>query len=1115
MTKTEEPGSDRQTAEQAAPPRRRAHRHVLRALVLTVGALLAFTLVTLGLTVMMMAHERPLYAPAWLKQKIEARLDETLHGLAVDFDDIGLVVDEAWRPRVQLSGLEVQRAGSDARLALSTIEGTLAVGPLLRGQVRPDTLYLSGAQMRLYRDAEGGFDLALGEGGAARSAGTLPRRVSGNDLGTLSDEIEALLDLPDLRELTRIEATALTLRYEDARSDRAWTVDGGRAVLERRGNDLQLRGDFALLGGRAWASTLSVSYASRIGDKAASFAMSFEDMAAEDLSTQSAALAWLEVIDAPASGALRATVDSGGRLGPLNATLQIGEGVLRPDGGSTPIPFRSAQSYFTYDPVAQALTLSEFRVDSDYLSARAEGALHLYGTARGRPREMVGQLRMTEFSAQPGDMIPDPVAFSDVRADLRLRLDPFALTIGQISLSNGSEELSLNGEVTAGPKGWDVSAEGAMTRLSTAELLQLWPRTVAVKTREWMEKYVAQGALENIQLGLRLTEGTRPDLYLGFEFSEAEMVLVKGLPPAKEMRGHASLFRNRFVAAAEGGHVTAPQGGRVDLAGTVFIVPDTTIKPAPAEVELRTDGTITATLSLLDQEPFRFLAKAGRPVTLADGRVRLDGRMAFPLKKGRTPDEYDVVVDGTITDLRSDVLVPGRRLSAQQVEMRLADNLLSFEGGAQIGAVPVGGRFETQLGPKGDGSARIDGWVELSERFIDEFRIGVPPGSLQGQGRARIALDLQKGQPPDFRLSTDFAGVGLRIAALDWSLPRAARGQLTVEGAFGKPARIDRLAIDAPGLTAAGSLTLSESGGMAAARFDRVQVGGWFDGPVTLTGRGKGRSPAVAVTGGTVDMRRAKLGGGGGQGGPVTLALDRLQISDTIALEGFRGRFDTGGGMNGTFTANVNGRAAISGTVVPRNGRSALRVTSADAGGVLAATGLLKQAREGALDLTLLPVGPAGIYDGTLRVSGLRIHEAPAMAALLNAISVVGLVEQLAGRGIVFNDVDAKFRLTPQQVIVTQSSAVGASLGISMDGVYDVRRKLMDMQGVVSPVYMLNGIGSLLTRKGEGLFGFNYTLRGPSAAPQVSVNPLSLLTPGMFREIFRRPPPRISQAPTQ
>ena len=67
------------------------------------------------------------------------------------------------------------------------------------------------------------------------------------------------------------------------------------------------------------------------------------------------------------------------------------------------------------------------------------------------------------------------------------------------------------------------------------------------------------------------------------------------------------------------------------------------------------------------------------------------------------------------------------------------------------------------------------------------------------------------------------------------------------------------------------------------------------------------------------------------------------------------------------------------------------------------------------------------------------------------------------------------------------------------------------MQGVLSPIYMLNGIGSIFTRKGEGLVGFNFTLKGPAEAPRVGVNPLSLLTPGMFREIFRRPPPQLSQ----
>ena len=68
-----------------------------------------------------------------------------------------------------------------------------------------------------------------------------------------------------------------------------------------------------------------------------------------------------------------------------------------------------------------------------------------------------------------------------------------------------------------------------------------------------------------------------------------------------------------------------------------------------------------------------------------------------------------------------------------------------------------------------------------------------------------------------------------------------------------------------------------------------------------------------------------------------------------------------------------------------------------------------------------------------------------------------------------------------------------------------------DITAAVSPLYAINAIGSIFTRKGEGLIGFNYTLGGLAAAPRVQVNPLSLFTPGMFREIFRRPPPQLSQ----
>jgi hypothetical protein len=111
-------------------------------------------------------------------------------------------------------------------------------------------------------------------------------------------------------------------------------------------------------------------------------------------------------------------------------------------------------------------------------------------------------------------------------------------------------------------------------------------------------------------------------------------------------------------------------------------------------------------------------------------------------------------------------------------------------------------------------------------------------------------------------------------------------------------------------------------------------------------------------------------------------------------------------------------------------------------------------------------------------------------------------------KGLLLQEVDARFRLTPTQVILRRSSAFGPALGMSLDGYYTLGSGVMDMQGVLSPLFIVNGIGSPLTRKGEGLLGFSFILKGTSGKPKVKVNPLSIFTPGMFREIFRRPPPK-------
>lgn len=235
-------------------------------------------------------------------------------------------------------------------------------------------------------------------------------------------------------------------------------------------------------------------------------------------------------------------------------------------------------------------------------------------------------------------------------------------------------------------------------------------------------------------------------------------------------------------------------------------------------------------------------------------------------------------------------------------------------------------------------------------------------------------------------------------------------------------------------------------------------------------------------------------------------------MSDGITLTDFRGDFGSRGGFNGRFTAAVNGKGAIEGAVAPAKGGSAIRITSDNAGGVMAAAGVFDKGRGGTLDMTLSPRGPSGHYNGKATFSRLRIQGAPALAELLSAVSVVGLLEQMNGEGLAFNNGEIDFIMTPEAVEISQGSAVGASLGISFAGLYQAKGGRLNLQGVISPIYLVNGVGAIFSRRGEGLFGFNYRLTGTTENPNVSVNPLSVLTPGMFREIFRQAPPNLKDA---
>jgi len=1057
-----------------------------------------------------------LTAPDWLHQRIAQRINADLPGYQLDFGTMSMVVSDEFVPRLLLRDVALKGGDGGQVANLSELEITVAPEPILDGKVKAASVRLSGLRLILRRRADGAFSIALEGLGATGAEGTR--------FANLTDQIDAVFSRPQFAALNRIEADNLTLRYEDARAGRAWSADGGRVVLTRDGTNIGIRGDVALLGARDYATTLEVSYGGQIGHKEADFGVKFDDMPSGDISGQSPALVWLDALDAPISGALRATVDGEGRLGPLSATLQIGAGVLQPTPATAPIAFQSARSYFTYDPKANEIRFTELSVDSKWVSARAEGTAFLVGMEDGWPRELQAQIRVSDIRADPAEFYPDPILLDRAAADIRLQLDPFVLSVGELSLEDQGQHFVLDGTVRGQTDGWDVALNGRMGALAPDRLLELWPLAVKPKTRTWIAENVQKAEIRNIQLALRATPNDRPDVFLGFDFEGLQARFVKLVPPITEASGHASIYDNRFVITAESGHVVAAQGGKIDIAGTSFIIPDVRVKSGPARTLLHTDSTVTAALSLLDEEPFRFLTKAGQPVTLADGRATLAGQLDLLLKPKLTPAEVAYDVTGTLTGVRSETLVKDRVLAASELQITASNTGIEIGGDARIGRVPVSGAWQMPLGVGTAGDSSVSGVIELSEQFADEFNIGLPPGSISGAGPADITISFAKGQPARFDLTSGLAGVGLSLKQLSWALPRAATARLEVAGTIGEPPRIDRLEFTGGGLEARGSVTLNTNGDLDRAAFETVKIGDWLAAPVTLVGRGAGQSPRVEVRGGTIDLRQTSLSGEGGgngnrnsgsAGGPVSLQLDRLQVSDGISLTDFRAELDTADGTDGNFTGRVNGATLVNGRVVPMDGRSAFRIQSRDAGGVLRSAGFLKQAREGTMDLIMTPAPEPGSYDGTLAIDQFRIKEAPALGALLNTISVVGLLEQLNGEGLHFSRVDARFRLTPDRLTLLEGSAVGAALGVSMDGFYYMESGQMNMRGVVSPVYLVNSLGGIFNRAGEGLFGVNYKLNGLASDPQVSINPLSALAPGALRNLFRKPAPTLDDAPAQ
>ena len=241
----------------------------------------------------------------------------------------------------------------------------------------------------------------------------------------------------------------------------------------------------------------------------------------------------------------------------------------------------------------------------------------------------------------------------------------------------------------------------------------------------------------------------------------------------------------------------------------------------------------------------------------------------------------------------------------------------------------------------------------------------------------------------------------------------------------------------------------------------------------------------------------------------VKVNLSKLKLRKGIVLDNFTGSFNLNEVFEGSGIGNLNNGPEVKLTIAVNDNEKTIKVYSASAGEVLLRSNIYSSGYGGTMNLKLRQKFGQDAK-GTLQISNLRVIGAPFLAKLVSLSSIEGILGLLASNGMVFNEIKADYSVNKNYLTIKNGVATNPSFGITLAGSREMSKKIINYSGVLSPAYSINGlvkkiplIGTLIGGKeGEGAFGINYFATGALRDPRITVNPLSIITPGQFRELL-------------
>lgn len=726
-----------------------------------------------------------------------------------------------------------------------------------------------------------------------------------------------------------------------------------------------------------------------------------------------------------------------------------------------------------------------------------------------------------------------------------------SVMIEQAALNMKDTKLNLRARLLKHEDGWYAKGQGACTRLNITKLYKYWPISLAPDSREWVTGQLKAGYGESGSVNFDITpEDLGPSLRdeaidATVVARDLEVAYIPGFPNVKDANGTVHFTGKTIAIDVESGKLLS--GTEVKPSKINFTNLDIPATPMTTELNLAAPAGDVATI--LQLKPFTFDDALNLDPAKITGSATATIKLAFDAfsedvddGKPKTASEVDFGdidydVEATLSNLAQKQLIDGRDISGLSGTVKATPKGASFDGTVKLdGGTDLA--FTLTDGPNANDTAATAKGTLAKSQFAD---FGVPDIEQIKSGSVGIDAELMLGKDATTlrRAEIDFTPAALEVNEAGWSKPVGAPAKLTLTP--GKAERSFGLTFTGKGMSIGkGTLTMKADGGVQHVSLVNVKTP---TSDFSAEYADKPDGMIVTITGNTLDASAHYAGTPAPEGSAVkqaeesdepsmladfpaldlNLDLQTLVLVKEYPIKDVKGslRCDTVRCMSAHFTAKT-GKGDLLATIGPVDGKRQFLLTDSNTGDFLRTLDLSDRVFGGTLELK-------GTYDdtkspppfmGRLLIQNFKLRNSEILARIISIGSLSGLMNVLTGKGIDFEKFGADIGSRGGIINVTKGKTQGNALGLTIEGSINTNSSKLDLKGVVVPVSSLNSlfgkipiIGALAGGDGEGLIAFNYSVKGPTADPSVSVNPLSALTPGFLRGIFTAGDKKVEKVP--